>query len=228
MLEKREEVATDEFGLHTVYSEEVHIDLLTCTLDECREFMQWMQPASDAIKLAQVLDAIEADIVGFWAREGLPTSVDDKRHPAAEADKGSWLRSSWAMRCDVARAREAVKAGNVHLVGFLLFKLGSASAEIRMSRRHGLNARGGRKSNAARPRAHESRRLGLREQLGPRDQEMLRLDARTTAKSKSARAKHIKLLLDRWVNRQNEGLEVKDHIRSISEGEIARKLPTRK
>ena len=127
-------------------------------------------------------------------------------------------------------------AGDLHRAARLTWFIGHIGAEIAMARRHGRDARSGRNSKAALPRAHESQREAIQERLAPRKAEILRLDGlRPNLKDKSERARHIKagwkkvLGLDKWVDAHNSVLEdKKDRVRTLSEDRISRMLPTRK
>jgi hypothetical protein len=238
MLRKTRRVDPDEFGMTEVRAVSVHLDVGTASEADHAEFGRFMH-VDDAAALDHILTATARDLQAFWRSESLPTEVGSSGlHPAAKAPKASWRERSWALWRHLVAARDAIAAGELHRAARHTWFIGRISGEVAMARRHGRNARSGRNSKAALPRAHESQREAIRERLSPREAEIRRLDGlKPNLKKKSERAHRIKagwkdgeekLGLDKWVEAHNRDLDDKDKVRTLSEDRISRMLPARK
>ena len=210
---------------------------MTDTLDVVDDFSQRLQADWDhTAVVAGQLDFIEQNIVDYWTKEGLPADVCHGQHPAADASRASELGLSWTLWRYAQDARSAIAEADSNRAFRVGWLMGRLDGERHMARRHGRDARSGRNSKAALPRAHESQREAIQERLAPREAENLRLDGlRPNLKDKSERARHIKagwkkvLGLDKWVDARNSVLEdKKDKVRTLCEDRISRMLPTRK
>ena len=192
--------------------------------------------------VAGQLNFIEQNIVDYWTKEGLPADVCHGRHPAADASKASELGLSWTLWRYAQDARSAIAEANSNRAFRVGWLMGRLDGERHMARRHGRNARSGRNSKEAIPRAHESQRENIADRLGPREAEIRRLDSLILdEKSKTARAHRIKAWLergdrkqrssdlDKWVPKPITAIST-TRIRSetLSEDRISRMLPVRK
>ena len=146
MLKKTSRVDLDEYGMTEVHTISVQLDVGTAGEADSAEFWQYRQ-IDDAAELNHILDAQERDVRAFWRSEGLPAEVEPSGfHPAIRAPKASWHERSWELWRHLVAARDAIAAGDLHRAARLTWFIGSISAEIRLSRRHGRNAWSGRKS----------------------------------------------------------------------------------
>ncbi len=90
MVEKSEEVATDDYGMIEVRTKREPIDFSTDTWGDLEQLVGELQQEWDhAAKVAGQLDFIEQNIVEFWKSQGLPIEVFQGRHPSADANKAS-------------------------------------------------------------------------------------------------------------------------------------------
>lgn len=147
-IKRTTKISTDAYRVMETRSEQITLNLNTASEEDFQQFDDARREGhlADVERIEQILNGARKSVVGFWLSEGLPAKPEGpesaQHHPAAEADAGSFVHTSWRVWRYMQAAQTALEA-QLHRAFWLAYCLGRIMGETDIAMRHGQNAKVG-------------------------------------------------------------------------------------